>query len=264
MKILKSIGGVFVKIWRWIKNTAWVQPLLIVGAIFGVIFSIPAITSGIQGLINSANSADNYYKGFKKSLEGGAKSDLDILIDHYKTYEDEETPAEQINKDELKYFILFTATGNSTSKDFKEGFEVLNDNWNKTYVPKDSTVPFKFYTVYTDESTTETTKDKTAFAQFLERDSWFFEKASEVGLKSNYYLNDKITKSDLETLGEVDPSTFKVPTILLVDWTKKITSEKAGITQVMFDVPGSDSYTRAKLLLDCWNADGDFSHNPVK
>ncbi len=47
-KILAVIGGFFARIWRWIVETAWIQPLLIVGAIFGIIFSIPSISSWIS------------------------------------------------------------------------------------------------------------------------------------------------------------------------------------------------------------------------
>ena len=40
MVVLRAIGGFFARIGRWIKETAWIQPLLIVGAIFAVIFAI--------------------------------------------------------------------------------------------------------------------------------------------------------------------------------------------------------------------------------
>ena len=48
MKVLKILATPFIAIWRWIKETAWVQPLLIVGLIFGIIFSIPSITSWVK------------------------------------------------------------------------------------------------------------------------------------------------------------------------------------------------------------------------
>ena len=48
MKVLKILATPFIAIWRWIKETAWVQPLLIVGLIFGIIFSIPSITSWVN------------------------------------------------------------------------------------------------------------------------------------------------------------------------------------------------------------------------
>lgn len=252
MKILKSIGGVFVKIWRWIKNTAWVQPLLIVGAIFGIIFSIPAITSGIQGIINSKNNADNFFSGYKLSLSGGVTSSADQLIERYDSYKTKKE--EEIPEADFKYFLMFTNSGNAASKDIKTGFEVLRDNWNNLYKPTDGR-PFKLYTIYTDESTSETTKTKTAFAQFLDRKSQFFATASENAERTDYYRNGKITKTDLETLDSADASTFKTPTIILVDWGDKV---NPGIAEVTFSVTGTDEYSRAKFLMDCWNKTGDF------
>ncbi len=56
--ILAAIGGFFARIWRWIVETAWIQPLLIVGTIFGVIFSIPSISSWIS----EASETSGQYK----------------------------------------------------------------------------------------------------------------------------------------------------------------------------------------------------------
>jgi hypothetical protein len=56
MKVLKAIGDFFVRIWRWIKETAWVQPLLIVGAIFAIIFSIPYFTKWISSPLAGARA----------------------------------------------------------------------------------------------------------------------------------------------------------------------------------------------------------------
>ena len=53
-KFFKAIGNFFVKIWNWIRDTAWIQPLLIVGLIFGVIFSIPSISKGIKNLSDNS------------------------------------------------------------------------------------------------------------------------------------------------------------------------------------------------------------------
>ena len=40
MVVLRAIGNFFARIGRWIRDTAWVQPLLIVGGIFAIIFSM--------------------------------------------------------------------------------------------------------------------------------------------------------------------------------------------------------------------------------
>ena len=68
MNILKAIGNLFIRLWRWIKETAWVQPLLIVGAIFAVIFSIPRFTEWINSI--QAASASRYWAEYKKTLQG--------------------------------------------------------------------------------------------------------------------------------------------------------------------------------------------------
>ena len=45
MVVLSAIGRFFKKIWDWIKQTAWIQPLLIVGIIFGVIFIVVVVAT---------------------------------------------------------------------------------------------------------------------------------------------------------------------------------------------------------------------------
>ena len=274
MKILKAIGGVFVKIWRWIKNTAWVQPLLIVGAIFGVIFSIPAITSGIQGLVSGANSADSFYHNYQKSMEGERNSAADKLFKNYEAYYKDYTDHHDEDPDYLpevpegenKFFLMFTSSNNAAAKDIKSGFEVLKNNWGSTFAPKNSKESFRLYTIYTNEKTSSTTPYVTAFSQFLGRQYTFFEQASEVGLHSNYYINGKITEEDLNNLAMPEPDSFKVPTIMLIDWRKhdekKIYADEPnkepGISQIMFEVGGTTPYERASLLYDCWNNEGDF------
>ncbi|MEY3496720.1 MAG: hypothetical protein RJA80_943, partial [Actinomycetota bacterium] len=71
---MKPIGTFFGKIfgglWNWIKETAWIQPLLIVGTIFAIIFSIPTITEWVNGIAESINSPESYYRNYQKKLEG--------------------------------------------------------------------------------------------------------------------------------------------------------------------------------------------------
>ena len=70
MKFLKIIATPFIRIGRWIKETAWVQPLLIVGCIFAVIFSIPYIVRGIQNLSSGEDDNMAYYNDRKISMLG--------------------------------------------------------------------------------------------------------------------------------------------------------------------------------------------------
>lgn len=61
-KVLQKIGKFFKAIWGWIKNTAWVQPLLIVIIIFGVIFSINPIIKGVKNLVGQDQKEGTFYK----------------------------------------------------------------------------------------------------------------------------------------------------------------------------------------------------------
>ena len=71
MIVLRAIGAFFARIWRWIRETAWVQPLLIVGIIFGIMFSIKPIYNAIKNAKEKAESAETYYREYQVSLAGG-------------------------------------------------------------------------------------------------------------------------------------------------------------------------------------------------
>ena len=73
MKVLSAIGRFFARIGRWIKETAWIQPLLIVGAIFAVIFAIPHIINGVKGWFNDSDAANTFYAQYRLSLTGADK-----------------------------------------------------------------------------------------------------------------------------------------------------------------------------------------------
>ena len=105
MFILKSIGAFFVKIWRWIKETAWVQPLLIVGAIFAIIFSIPSITNAVSSWTKTTSGS--WLLEYRVSLEGETYSQDSSNADKLtKTVEAQQTQiaalTEQLSKLEAK------------------------------------------------------------------------------------------------------------------------------------------------------------------
>lgn len=66
-KIFKTIGRGFKAIWDWIKTTAWIQPLLIVALVFGVIFSISPLTELFKSWSNS-DTAGEFYKDHRKGF----------------------------------------------------------------------------------------------------------------------------------------------------------------------------------------------------
>ncbi|HOC80684.1 MAG: hypothetical protein WCS76_00980 [Bacilli bacterium] len=242
MNILKAIGAFFVRIGRWIKDTAWVQPLLIVGAIFAVIFSIPSITSWIEGLAEDARSSEKYYQKFQRSLAGGETSEADKLIADIQDGDAKSSIGE-------KFFLVFVSEDCSACKESKEAFEELEKRWKGTLAPNSDDLAFKLVSIFTDEETDEATSHETAFVQFLNRNGDFFTEAALVGKDSYYHLNGHSSESDLDTLEAADPENFLTPTILLVDFSE----DYGGVSEVMFGVTGDTKLQKAELLRDCWD-----------
>lgn len=261
MALLRAIGAFFGKIWNWIKETAWIQPLLIVGLIFGVIFSIPSIVKAVENAKANSAKAETYYREFQYSLVDGENSLADKLTNQIYSEMNEKT--EKATKTDVgnKFFLLYVSESCSSCAEAKGGFEVLSEHFTDSFKPNDG-LPFKMVTIFSDEVTAETTDKETAFVQYMNRNEAFFEEAAGNGWNSDYYMNGKITDADLENVASVDPDKFLTPTIFLVDFTD--TAPEYGVSEIMFGVSGSDDYKKAELLLDCWNHEGDFSIEKTK
>ncbi len=251
MIVLRAIGAFFARIWRWIKETAWVQPLLIVGIIFGIIFSIPSIVNGIKELNAQNSSYQAFYSRFQQSLVDGSDSAADKLTKNIVAAMDDEEESKYGDK----FFLVFVGKDCSSCEEAAPGFSTLESNFKGSLRPDDG-LDFKMYTIFTDEVTSDTTNRETAFVKYMDRNDGFFEEAAGVGFNSAYYLNGKISDTDLGYVEQCDPDNFLTPTIMLVDYTS--TSPSKGISEIMFGVSGDDDYKKAQLLLDCWNHDGDF------
>lgn len=159
-KIFIAIGRFFKKIWEWIKTTAWVQPLLIVAVIFGIIFSIQPITESIKEAVEAddagefyeehnvkynalfeglTNQSDKYYKDVekgKKTIKEGSGKVMVIYLDS--TSVDAKLEAEiarfyENYEEECEFYIVdFGSEENSASSYDKEEKEYTEDA-GKTY-----------------------------------------------------------------------------------------------------------------------------------
>ena len=282
MKILKAIGAVFVKIWRWIKETAWVQPLLIVGAIFAIIFSIPYFTEWINSI---GIGSENYYSAHKVSLEGELEinadpaspaSAVDKLI--YSIDQNSFGPeyAEDYDKYGEKFFLVFVEEDCSACKDIQEAFQELEDYWGKRYLPSEThkgksgevaTLPFRIHTIFTDE-TSSTDDDNennsdSAFQRHLQIYTDFYESAGiRLMEQTPYGYNNYKDNSSMKAFLNADIAGFATPTIVLVDYTKEAQdlpiyagsgSGRAGISEILFSVSGTTKYEKAQVLMNMWN-----------
>ena len=263
MIVLAAIGAFFKKIWDWIKNTAWIQPLLIVGIIFGVIFSIPAIVNAIKAAQEEASATENYYHKYQLSLEGGKESKADTATELI--YKAMENPSEENVKavtDEIgqnKFFFVYVSDTCENCVQAKYGFDYLEKNWNNPGFETSDDSEFKLVSIFADEYTSETSSTKTAFVQYMERFPNFFELAAEAAYNTEYYELGHINSSDIDTLAEAHPDNFLTPTIMLIDFTQK--SPQLGVAEVMFGVDGESDKDKAELLLHCWNHTDEFSVN---
>ena len=264
MIVLTAIGRFFKKIWDWIKQTAWIQPLLIVGLIFGVIFSIPSIVKAVNKGKQERATYNAYYNQFRLSLEVSAKGAHDSEADKFTDDLTQvfEGNAENLRKDfpelEDKFFVAFVEEDCDKCEDAKEGFSTFEKKLNDGYYT-DLTDKFHLVTIFIDEENLNTEENQLGFVKYLENHQDFFENAASVAYETAYAHNNKLNTADIYAMETADPDTFLTPTIMLVELGEKAGNNYEGVTEVMFGVEGSDKNEKARTLLDCWKHEGDFS-----
>jgi hypothetical protein len=261
---MKAIGLFFSKIfgsiWNWIKETAWVQPLLIVGTIFAIIFSIPTISEWVQGVADSINSPEAYYRRYQQKLEGEAESDAQKLINAMMATSDDEIANTKAAYGE-KFMLVFVQKDCQFCKDAQPAFKLLIDSParfygtrsrdDKTKLDKTDFGTFKFYTIFIDETYEyEADKTTTPFERFLSRNLDFLEQTADVARNSNYYTNKFLTDAQIETLEGGESNAISTPTAIMFDLSP--TSPERGISELLISIPGTTSYDKAVTLSDAW------------
>lgn len=268
MIILKAIGAFFVKIWRWIKDTAWVQPLLIVGAIFAIIFSIPYITSWANSW--SGNSTNSFYNASKKTLEGeeestsgGSEADkLTQTLYGNSLLSDTTKIDEKYGK---KFFVIFANSTNSSSNEAETGFKYLRDYWNTQGINSSDTLPFTYYTIFSDDtSSTDDSLDKNlgnAWERYLKNNIDFFNTSITKLTSAPYYANNSMSEDNYANFALSDlssdkkaSSAFPIPTFCLIDYSDTaIKAGRWGLSEILFTLSGETDGAKAKLLMNMWN-----------
>ncbi len=265
--MFKAIGNFFRRIGRWIRDTAWIQPLLIVAAIFIVVFSIPYITVWVRSWYNGDASV-SYYQKYALSLDEceDGKSEVDNLFQYLDDQSENKATSEQKDKYGEKFFLSFVQEGCSDCESNYYGFNYLQTNWNKSGYEIVDNGTFKIYTIFIDEYDDD---DKyNLFSKYV-YNSWdtIFEISAGTYQESYYYMtHTESMESALESM--LDADSFSTPTTFLIDFTKDAPfyTNEYGISEIFFDyegttVGGGDTTTpqaKATTLRDCWNHDGDF------
>ena len=289
MFILRAIGRFFAKIGRWIRDTAWVQPLLIVGGIFAIIFSIPSITKWVQSWFKSGDAAISFYSKTlsKKKLSNGDQEGVGSDAEKLLTFILDEDKADNdpgYAKYGEKFFVIFVQKECDVCKSVVDGWKSAKSNWGKnkefvTYADGSAAKnsDFKAYTIFVD---TLNKDDKNIFLKLYNK---FYEDAFQklASLETPYSGEGKYTY--LANLGDAETgeSNFTTPTTFLFDmsFAKKADTEELGyridggklasygVTEILTEIPDKEgtgssgtSIAKARTIWDCWNHQGIFDN----
>ena len=268
MAILRAIGAFFAKIGRWIRDTAWVQPLLIVGAIFGLIFSIPHIVNGIKSAVNSGGKESvKFYTQYKYDLTNADKhnSKVDKLFADIASGEAKNTVGE-------KFLLAFVKKDCSVCDSQYEGYKYIVNNWGKgEFEDLKSDKKFKLVTVFIDTEKKIDGEYENLFKYVWENNTYLFENFTE-GYESSEYAQYKEYNAGSTSFTNLydadDDGNFKIesPTTFLFDYTGSKWSWNGnsveGLSEIMFSFPGDSAIEKARTLHDCWTHSGVFAdHN---
>lgn len=271
MKLLRAIGGFFAKIGRWIANTAWIQPLLIVGGIFAVIFSIPYIKTAIENAqIDNTDYDYEYYKGYALGLETGGQADK--LFGYLET-EDYTKINEEFGE---KFFISFVKEDCAYCKEAVDGYKNFNSNFSKF----EADGSFKLHTILVDK-TADDDDDKYLAKDIINEHNEFFDLlAADYGEDSSKYILYKNLPAQFDNfktkLNALPSSTSETsegidtPITLMYDYNAMSNGmfNVCGITAVFFnyidlmaDYDETNEVTKGFFLRDCWKYERVFSED---
>lgn len=280
IKFLKILATPFVALWRWIKETAWVQPLLIVGCIFAVIFSIPYISQGIQNLNNKSEDSLAYYKSHLLSMNGAYKGESsnkaemflskisELQTSWYSIIEEKATEEDTKFVDDFKqeygekFFFVIGKSECDACSNISEALEYLEQNQ-----PTYDISNYKMYSIIADEELTDDPKeyqDESAFQMINGRQTSAFETLYTSGYYGFYSENIETASertsfvTKLDTLHE-DASKMEVPLVCMFDLTEDALKDKNpyAISQLFYTLEGEDKFDKALQLANCWLYRGD-------
>ena len=265
MIVLRALGRFFARIGRWIRDTAWVQPLLIVGAIFGLIFSIPHIIDWVGSWFEKGEESQRFYANYQYDLSKADKgqSQVDKLFEQIRSGEAQQTIGD-------KFFLSFVQEDCTVCEDQYAGYKILtsSSNWGKGEFADLKDEKFKMVTIYIDTFKEVDGKDKNMFTYVWENNQDLFEKLTE-GYENSQYAQYKGYTATCQTFANLfesdDDGCFLIeaPTTFMFDYTGSDWSwdgnDIKGLSEIMFSVPGDNEWDKARALHDCWLHKGVFA-----
>ena len=269
MKVLSAIGRFFARIGRWIKETAWIQPLLIVGGIFAIIFAIPHVINGVKSWFSESDAANKFYAQYSLSLSGAEKgtSEVDKLFTNiYEGKKDEITKGKAENE---RFFLAFVQKNNSSAKDLYSGIKMFKDRFNSNAEFKGLDGKFTLKVIYTDTTNDD---DENLFDMVWNNHYELFEEMSDSSFlpKTYYAINNEFGvekyESNFLSTSSMDECPMSTPLMMYFDYSGSLTDPSndyynaevnynavEGLSDVLFSVDGSSDLEKAYVLRDCWS-----------
>lgn len=265
MIVFRAIGRFFARIWRWIKETAWVQPLLIVGGIFAIIFSIPYLTKWVKSWFNEGSASEKYYSKKQLKLKNAEdhKSEVDGLFDFIQSYyDDKASDAAKAGKKKYgeKFFLTLVQENCVACDERYDAFETLEKEWNKgSYANLDHS--FKMHTIYVDSKNSdgdnlfEKVYERAEVTRFFEDTVSYMNGTYE---DHPYRENGDTSSYDTNLENLMNREEISTPVTFLFDFTDDNPADWTsdyGVREVLFSFSGtngSDKYAKAKTLRDAW------------
>ena len=274
MKILSAIGRFFARIGRWIKETAWIQPLLIVGAIFAVIFAIPHIINGVKSWFDDSDAANTFYAQYRLSLTNADKDNNDFGgssdVDKFFTYLEDPEQKDKLLKmtgNQERFLVAFVEKDSSSAKDLYSGLKAFRDKWNNAEFSESlkGKGSFKLLTIYTD---TTNSNDENLFDMVWRNHYGLFEDladsnylpytyyAQNKGYSENNYASNFIVSDE-----KTEECPISTPLLMYFDFTSDNPIENQivnGLSDVIFSLEGDSDLEKARTLNRCWTHTEEF------
>lgn len=251
--------------WEWFKEAAWLQVLLIVGVVVGLVIAIPFV---VQGVVNALNRNDsNFFEShrikfadFERYVSGEDTSCNGTVGIH------NESGAYGVSTTEEGFVVMFYKQNDSDCTSLQGRIETWYNNFNKNYGDGN----LKFYTIDVSWYTSDKNKtgdyegDKTKYDNpfiTLDQQQIVQDAITDVYLNQDeVHKSSVVTESDLKARLDTDKNSKTLETPLFLTYTHEKGQKGYPMNnpnKVIFNTIGSLSSTSdadvAMLMLDIYN-----------
>jgi hypothetical protein len=244
--------------WEWFKSAAWLQVILIVGVVVGVVVAIPYIVSAVQ---NQTSTSDFYeskaisYKEFQNYLDGKDSKCNGAIGDGNS----------KISDDTEGFTVIFYKDNDSDTYSSLEGNV---ETWYKNFNSKYANGKARVYTIdvawVPGDAATSKSYEGSDPATFYQNDKISLSEQYDIqqAVKDVYdaqddkYKNSSVTDETLDKILDTSSGGSTMPTPCFINYTKKKTESTYAMnkpTKVIFQMEGSLSASTASDVVTQMN-----------